>query len=49
MALWNEPKARLFFLRCNTSWIVLDFVHALWSAYVDRSRQENKFAKISCS
>ena len=32
----NEPEGWSFNLRCNTSWIVLDFVHALWSAYDDR-------------
>jgi hypothetical protein len=28
----NEPEDRLFILRCNTSWMILDFVHALSSA-----------------
>src|SRR6185436_9773884 len=32
----NEPEGRSFNLRCNTSRIVPDFVHALWSAYDDR-------------
>jgi len=48
ISAWNQPRGRLFFLRCNTSWIVLDFVHVL-RAYDDRSRQENTFDKISCS
>jgi hypothetical protein len=33
----NEAEGWSFKLRCNTSRIVPDFVHALWSAYDDRS------------
>jgi len=41
----NEPEGGLFILRCNTSWIVPDFVHAPLSAYDDRSSPQDTLAK----
>ena len=35
----------MFILRCNISWIVLDFVHATLSAYDDRSSTQDTLAK----
>ena len=43
----NESECELFIVRCNTSWIVPDFVQATERSPNVRSPPEDTFAKVA--
>jgi hypothetical protein len=44
---WNQRESRTFSVRCNISWVVLDFVHASPSEAMSAANERSRTSIVS--